>query len=570
MEPGICLGVSLNVDYIAAQHGAATKDFATAGATIMSNRALGSAPIETTASLVFTQTSKRPECQLQELQLFASTSADANPIPIRHVHNPGGRSPLRQVPAMLIDGNIESAWSKFINLNHVTDGQTILEFGFQAPVSVLAYQLFTANDNPGRDPTAWYVSVLVDGQWYIVHVRSGVVPPAARHSAYGVHSLYPPTPSASLEALGLQRYSPAEKHWQRYLWPTQPPPALALAPSTSSPPPPVPSQSPPPPLHAHASAPRVRTKPPPPPIPPRPWWGAFSPPPPPPPLPSPTTATIPTQHPKGIGLPLDPPPPPLNSALHHRRPAGDNSNLFFEVPTIVLVLILLCCCCCCRRTVARTLFRALHCLWRMVFTLCGLRGRGRYDDDDMSMEMDGGRTSDKDLPISASTAAKLGLPGLHRSSLWRRDKSEVVSLLHTASAHEKNGNRNGGGGGRRGNGTKIYDKHRMQFEQVWPLREDEGEDDGWEESSAASGETGGLELMSNRQGPPPPAAAPPTAPSVPVWSVEAGRPAHAGASALFSAVEPLVGLGLVAERRATSAERELDELDQRWVGGLGW
>ena len=33
------------------------------------------------------------------------------------------------------------------------------------------------------------------------------------------------------------------------------------------------------------------------------------------------------------------------------------------------------------------------------------------------LEMDGGRTSDKDLPISASTAAKLGLPGLHRSSL---------------------------------------------------------------------------------------------------------------------------------------------------------
>ena len=83
-----------------AQHGAATKtspSVRVVGGPSMSNRALGSAPIETTAvRFVFTQTSESGrECQLQELQLFASTSADANPIPIRHVHNPGGRSPLR-------------------------------------------------------------------------------------------------------------------------------------------------------------------------------------------------------------------------------------------------------------------------------------------------------------------------------------------------------------------------------------------------------------------------------------------------------------------------------------------
>ncbi len=121
-----------------------------------------SEPISTTAvRFVFTQTSEAGrECQLQELQLFASTAPDAHPIPIRHVHNPGGRSPLRQVPSMLVDGNTESVGSNVLHLPHVADGQTVLEFGFQAPVAVVAYQLYTANDPRLRDPTGWQFGIM--------------------------------------------------------------------------------------------------------------------------------------------------------------------------------------------------------------------------------------------------------------------------------------------------------------------------------------------------------------------------------------------------------------------------
>ena len=204
---------------------------------------------------VFTATAQMNcEFQLQELQLFSTTAEDAKPIAIKHVHSPGGHSPLRQAASMLVDGNIASPWSKYVNMNHATDQQTTLEFGLEAlDTQVAAYQLFTANDNPGRDPTAWTVSRLTsDGQWELLQVVTRAVPPPKRHAPYELQVLLP-MPPASLDATGLPRFLPAEKHWHHYLAPPLPQPLAPPAPphvevllSPPKPPPPPPPTARPP------------------------------------------------------------------------------------------------------------------------------------------------------------------------------------------------------------------------------------------------------------------------------------------------------------------------------------
>ena len=128
------------------------------------------------------------ELQLQELMLYAeAVDVDAGmPLSISNISNPGGLSPPNgQLPLRLVDGDTESKHSKFVDLAFPTNGQTVLELTLAEPASVLSYELITANDNPGRDPTAWHVSYLVGGRWQQVHAVSGVQPPTNRHTSYG-------------------------------------------------------------------------------------------------------------------------------------------------------------------------------------------------------------------------------------------------------------------------------------------------------------------------------------------------------------------------------------------------
>ena len=554
------------------------------------------------------------ELQLQELQLFATTAPDAEPVRIRHVHNPGGKSPLRQLPSMLTDGNTKASWSKFVNTNHAADHQTTLEVGLEAPSTpVAAYQFITANDNPGRDPTAWHVSRLVDGQWEVVHVCTGVVPPAERHAPYARQPLLRPS-ADTLAALGLPRYTPAEKHWLHYLSPAAPPPPrLDTPPKDTQSPPALPSaerplppmtqhhhkpqwptvrilRSPPPPpsdgnsaadgasatldeepataTHAHAADAGARQHIRPPPSPPPP-----SPSPPPPPM-----SSIRTQ------LASGPPPPaedwvagtwqkqgapPLDElsaasinemraaphaastarasvatgsrggAAHaasvHVLPghaaaarAAPNAAALaltlssIGLPIFVCLILVLAIC---RKLRALCLRVSLRACWRTCGWACSaiccvggaVRSAVRWVCSCFGLY----RSSSDEEEIAPGLKGMaddeaVGL-GLHRSNLWRRSRSEVVSLLHVASndAARRTDSREAPGTPavtlgtarssrgaaetvppRRGAaaGSKLYDKQRRRFEQAWSLNEeeegeeeDEDEEEGAWDSSGAAG-----------------------------------------------------------------------------------
>lgn len=50
-----------------------------------------------------------------------------------------------------------------------------------------SYDLYTANDFPGRDPTAWKLeaSASARGPWVLLDERTGVSPPMGRFESYG-------------------------------------------------------------------------------------------------------------------------------------------------------------------------------------------------------------------------------------------------------------------------------------------------------------------------------------------------------------------------------------------------
>ena len=168
------------------------------------------------------------------------------------------------------------------------------------------------------------------------------------------------------------------------------------------------------------------------------------------------------------------------------------------------------------------LFPALGTLWP-----ADLNG----DDDPEHAGVDGG-------PPQAHHEG--GSLGLHRSSLWRRSRSEVVSLLHVASNDQKRASGGGGGGGGVGGGPpsdalqrwgmqptgRMYDKHKLQFEQDWPLEEEDDEDD--DESVHLN------ELLA------PPTAAPPLAPPSVSSPIGLGVVAAAGLAALKAAADPIL------------------------------
>ena len=115
----------------------------------MSARALDRAVPTRALRFTFTEVLERGrELQIQELQLF-SADRDRPPIAIASIANPGGESPPRQGVRKLIDGDVVSRHSKFLDAAMARRGVSVIEIGFDSPQLVVAYQLWTANDNPG-------------------------------------------------------------------------------------------------------------------------------------------------------------------------------------------------------------------------------------------------------------------------------------------------------------------------------------------------------------------------------------------------------------------------------------
>ncbi|KAL1518631.1 hypothetical protein AB1Y20_002919 [Prymnesium parvum] len=203
------------------------------------------------------------ECSLQEVQLFA---LGEDPVPISHVANPGGSSPPRQGPANLADGELSSTHSKWVDLNMAAAGSSTLELTLASPQPLRAYTFWTANDNPGRDPTAWQVFWATPRGWLLADEQHDFPAPLARHASYGPFALAraaptPPLLLAAPSAASPPPLGPPPPPRRRLRLPPPsassggvrpppaafPPPARPAAPPRAPPLPPPPPPSPPPP-----------------------------------------------------------------------------------------------------------------------------------------------------------------------------------------------------------------------------------------------------------------------------------------------------------------------------------
>ncbi|KAL3911503.1 MAG: hypothetical protein SGPRY_008670 [Prymnesium sp.] len=142
------------------------------------------------------------ECSLQEVQLFSPSSSD--PLPVAAISNPQGQSPPFQRSSNLIDQDLTSARSKWVDVSMRFSGFSTLVFSFPSPTPLRAYAFWTANDNPGRDPTAWQIHLqMAEGAWRLASEHAGFPAPLARHACYGelpfTFSPDPPPPPVAAE-----------------------------------------------------------------------------------------------------------------------------------------------------------------------------------------------------------------------------------------------------------------------------------------------------------------------------------------------------------------------------------
>jgi hypothetical protein len=101
------------------------------------------------------QPRKADGVQLAEIALRAK---NGTAIRVATVRNPGGVHPSPfQVPARVADGNLQTKW---FDANFSSVGRSRLELWLEHDESVHSVELFTANDNPRRDPVAFFVGVL--------------------------------------------------------------------------------------------------------------------------------------------------------------------------------------------------------------------------------------------------------------------------------------------------------------------------------------------------------------------------------------------------------------------------
>eukprot|EP00966_Prymnesium_polylepis_P238614 5518229-Prymnesium_polylepis.1 len=107
-------------------------------------------------------------------------------------------SPIyNEAPQHAIDGNTATKW-----LCDNPTGALMLMLSSAARIS--AYELFTANDAPARDPTSWLLDCGTDGSSFMpLDSADGISPPTGRFASYGLMSV-----SQSLPAPPSQPASP--------------------------------------------------------------------------------------------------------------------------------------------------------------------------------------------------------------------------------------------------------------------------------------------------------------------------------------------------------------------------
>jgi hypothetical protein len=102
-------------------------------------------------------------------------------IPISVENEPEGDHPLEETPDQLIEKQ-----GKWLDRH----SQSTLVFTFSPDSTIASYEMFTANDEPERDPTSWtmHISKGNSGRTEIVHTKS-VTPPTERLASYGTFTM---------------------------------------------------------------------------------------------------------------------------------------------------------------------------------------------------------------------------------------------------------------------------------------------------------------------------------------------------------------------------------------------
>jgi len=140
---------------------------------------------------------------ISEVKLYGSSSNTPIPImPDGVFTGPFGSHPNGQGPDKAVDSD---EGTKMVDTAMKRRGPnecagSILEFslmpGMAALDEVTAYDFFTANDAPGRDPVAWRIfGKRYDGdEWTLLEdPRSGVLPTTSRRASYGGFVISPPS-----------------------------------------------------------------------------------------------------------------------------------------------------------------------------------------------------------------------------------------------------------------------------------------------------------------------------------------------------------------------------------------
>ena len=184
--------------------------------------------------------------QLAEARLYDGSGAI---VPVTAISNPGGSdASSTQGPHTLIDGVIgidasgrKNKWYSPFDAGSVA----VLQFMVaRAASSVISYELFTANDNPNRNPVSWVFGELDGSDFTMRSTVTNRAAPTGAYESYGRFYIngYGPPPSAP-----------------------SPPPSSPSPPPPSPPPPPPPPPSPPKPPPSPPSPPAPPASPPPPP-----------------------------------------------------------------------------------------------------------------------------------------------------------------------------------------------------------------------------------------------------------------------------------------------------------------
>ena len=110
--------------------------------------------------------------QLSSIVFYDSKGNVVHPVSVR---NPGGDNPPNETPEMLLQSE-----GKWLDRN----ASSTLIFDFDIGTGVYSYEMFTGNDFPKRDPTAWIVFKGVNENWTEMESRECIAP-SDRISSYG-------------------------------------------------------------------------------------------------------------------------------------------------------------------------------------------------------------------------------------------------------------------------------------------------------------------------------------------------------------------------------------------------